>query len=329
MLKITKVENHGILLSELNIGLDYNGTESKYNFISHAHADHMPNNKKLTAYCTSPTAQFMKKRGFSGNTIELAFGDILATDDANITLYPAGHILGSALTYIESDLGSVLYTGDCKFPPSPTTEGFELPITSVDQLIIEATFPLPIYKWKSYEELARQIKNFALKSLKNGYTPIFLAYNLGKAQELMYILKELNHPMQIHGAGFKLCKIYEDFGFNLGDYSTYDRKNCEGKILICPNSAFESGFASNLKKIKLAYCSGWASNESRQSQLVVDELIPISDHLDFFQLIDLCERLRPKKVWITHTPNPIVVQHYLDKLEISSDFLAMNSDENS
>ncbi|MBO6792624.1 MAG: hypothetical protein JJ895_01845 [Balneolaceae bacterium] len=321
MIRIQKAGHHGILLPDLNIGLDYSGTKADHIFISHAHADHMPRNRKLTVYCTRPTARFMKLRGFSGKMIEMEFEQPLETDFARITLYPAGHILGSAITFIESDDGSVLYTGDYRTPPSPASEGFKLPDAPVDQFITEATFSLPIYKWKSHEELAKQVCNFAKTSLSDGYTPIFLAYNLGKAQELMYMLKGLNHPMQIHGAGFKLCGVYVDEGFDLGDFETYNRETCEGKILIAPSSAPDTGFASNLKKVRTAYCSGWASNEARRTQLTADELIPLSDHLDFFELINLCEKLKPKKVWITHTPNPKVVEHFLQKKGISSGFL--------
>ncbi|MDZ7772164.1 MAG: hypothetical protein U5K31_05405 [Balneolaceae bacterium] len=55
--------------------------------------------------------------------------------------------------------------------------------------------------------------------------------------------------------------------------------------------------------------------------MTVDELIPLSDHLDFFELIALCKKLRPGKVWITHTPNPGVVQHYLQEEGIATEFL--------
>jgi len=327
MLKIAKAGYHGILLPELGIGLDYSGTKAEHIFISHAHADHVPRNRKLSVYATPPTASFMKLRGFGGEVKPLEFGQTLETGNARITFYPAGHILGSAMTFVESDLGNVLYTGDYRTPPSPATEGFELPDVDIDTFITEATFSLPIYKWKPEEILAKQIRTFASRNLKEGYTPVFTAYNLGKAQELMYILKDLNHPMQIHGAGFKLCKVYEEHGFSLGNYETYQRENCEGKILITPGSALGNGFASNIKKKRIAYCSGWAANESRQTQLTVDELIPLSDHQDFFELIALCKKLNPKKVLITHTPNPKVVLHYLDELGIDSGFLDLEADE--
>jgi putative mRNA 3-end processing factor len=196
----------------------------------------------------------------------------------------------------------------------------------VDHFITEATFALPIYKWKSHDELKNEVLNFATESLDDGYTPIFQAYNLGKAQELMFWLKDLNHPMQIHGAGFKLCPVYEEFGFDLGDYSAYDRESCEHKILITPGSAIGNGFASNLKKTRIAYCSGWAAHESRRTQLTADALIPVSDHLDFFELIDVCKELNPGLVHVTHTPNPDVIRHFLEKEGINSTYLGMEAD---
>jgi putative mRNA 3-end processing factor len=224
------------------------------------------------------------------------------------------------MIYIESDLGSLLYTGDYRTPPSPATEGFAAP-PQADFLITEATFGLPIYRWKTNEELASEVRTFARVSLDEGYTPVFLAYNLGKAQEIMHLCSDLDHPIMIHGAGHKLCSVYDEAGIDLGTYQAYDRETCEGNILVCPSSALSGGFASNVRKKRIAYCSGWAALESRRTQLTVDKLIPISDHLDFYELIDFCEKLSPKKVYITHTPNPDVVKHFLDERDINSTFL--------
>ncbi|MEX0719670.1 MAG: hypothetical protein WD059_03310 [Balneolaceae bacterium] len=322
MLEIRKAGYHGTYLPQLDIGLDYSGKKASNVFVSHAHADHIPRTSFAETYATRPTSKFMKLRGFSGVVKELQFQKPIETDSAKITFYPAGHILGSAMTFIESDFGNLLYTGDYRIPASPATEGFQIPTEKVDYFITEATFGLPIYRWKSHEELKAQLCEFAANALSSGYTPIFLAYNLGKAQEIMFLLRELNHPTQIHGAGFNLCSVYDEEGFGLGDYEIYHRESSEGKILICPGSALSGGFASNIKKKKIAYCSGWAAMEARRSQMTIDKLIPISDHLDFFELIELCDKLRPEKVFVTHTPNPKVVQHYLTERKINSEFLA-------
>ncbi|SMO54274.1 hypothetical protein [Gracilimonas mengyeensis] len=318
MLKITKTGNHGILLPDLGIGLDYSGPDAHFNFVSHGHADHIPWKVSGKVYATEPTKKFMRLRGKSYPVESLDFGIPIQTTDATVTLYPAGHILGSAMVFVESEEGNLLYTGDYRTPPSPATEGFELPVKPVDYFITEATFSLPVYKWAPHNQLQDQVTGFVKEALEADATPVFLAYNLGKAQELLYLMKDYDHPKQIHGAGYKLCQVYEDSGMSLGDYETYDRESCEGKILICPSSALSNGFASNVRKKKIAYCSGWAAMEARRSQLTVDKLIPLSDHLDFFELIRLCENLQPRKVLITHTPNPNVVQHYLTQRNIDA-----------
>lgn len=118
-MNIIKAGSHGILLPDLNIEFDCSGTQNGHTFISHAHADHMPGSKKSRVYCTSNTRKLMQLRGFEGEAIALAFGEAVETDFARITLYPAGHILGSAMVFVESDEGNILYTGDYRTPPSP------------------------------------------------------------------------------------------------------------------------------------------------------------------------------------------------------------------
>ncbi len=325
MLNITKAGYSGILLPELDIGFDHSGDGAQHIFISHAHADHMPRNRSVPVYCTPNTLKLMQLRGYTGEATVLDFGETLNLADAEVTLFPAGHILGSSMAYVESDKGSVLYTGDYRTPPSPATEGFECP-DQVDHFITEATFSLPVYRWASHEELAGEVQNFAQQSLNEDYTPVFLAYNLGKAQEVMHMLAPTGLPVQIHGAGYKMCDVYDEAGIDLGNYEAYDRDSCEGKVLVTPSSALSNGFASNVKKKRLAYCSGWAARESSRTQMTVDKLIPLSDHLDFFELIDLCKKLNPQKVHITHTPNASVVQHYLEKAGIESRFLDLESE---
>ncbi|MBN2732423.1 MAG: hypothetical protein JXR26_08350 [Balneolaceae bacterium] len=319
-MNILKAGYNGILLPDYNIGFDFSSPQAQHIFISHAHSDHMPYKSNKPVYCTRNTFRLMQKRGYKDEARVLNFGEPLQLGNAQATLFPAGHILGSAMIYIETDEGSVLYTGDYRTPPSPATEGFKCP-KQVDHFITEATFSLPVYKWASYDKITDDVQQFAIQTLDEGYTPVFLAYNLGKAQEVMHMLAPTGLPVQIHGAGYKLCDVYEEAGIDLGKYEAYDRDTCEGKILVTTNSAINNGFASNVKKKRLAYCSGWATHEASRTQLTVDKLIPLSDHLDFFELIHLCKKLNPQKVYITHTPNADVVQHYLNELNITSCFL--------
>jgi len=309
-MEIHKGGYHGILLPDYDIGLDVGSDIARHIFISHAHADHVPGNRHLAVYATPATAALMRVRGFKGHITELPFREKIDLGNASVTFFPAGHILGSAMTYIETDEGSLLYTGDYRNPASPCSEGFECP-EKVDYFITEATFSLPIYKWKSHEELFSDIRKFALSARSKGDVPVYITYTLGKAQEVMMALAPLEIPIQVHSGAYGLCKVYEENGFNIGSYSKIGSEILSDQILVIPMSFLDSGVMQKLKNKRIAYCSGWADLEARRSQQTVDTLIPISDHIDFFELIDLCKKLRPKHVYITHTPNPDVVQHYL------------------
>jgi len=319
-MNIIKNGSQGILLPELNIAFDHSGGNAKYTFISHAHTDHMPHSRYAEVYCTPNTQKLMTKRGYQGTSTVLRFGQPLETDRARVTFYPAGHILGSAMIFVESEAGSVLYTGDYRRPPSPVTEGFELPVQPVNHFITEATFSLPIYKWKAPDQLAEEVRKFALETLNDDSTPVFLGYDLGKTQELMHMLAPTGLPLKIRSKAADLCPIYEQAGFNLGNYEPYQPNYNKDKVLITTRTALNNGFAPELEK-KVAYCSGWAVRMKNRTQMKADQFIPLSDHLDFFELISICKKLNPQKVHITHTPNPTVVQHYLNQLAIKSRFL--------
>ncbi len=107
----------------------------------------------------------MRIRGFRGEISELEFNRPFNLPNATVTLYPAGHILGSAMIYIQTDEGNLLYTGDYRYPPSPVSEGFEIP-DHVDIFITEATFSLPIYKWQPLEIIYKKIRTFTLGNTK-------------------------------------------------------------------------------------------------------------------------------------------------------------------
>ncbi|MDZ7719691.1 MAG: hypothetical protein U5K72_12810 [Balneolaceae bacterium] len=325
-MKFQKAGYQGLYFPDLKVAVDGHHPDAEYVFVSHAHADHMPRNRSSKVYSSKATIDLMRKRGFNGEGHALDFGELIESDRFRAKIYPAGHILGSAMIYLESDKESLLYTGDFKTPPSPASEGFEAP-DQVDILVTEATFSLPVYRWKTTDELAEEIRNFASNTLAENYTPVFLAYNLGKAQEIMHLLAPLDHSVMIHGAGYKMCPVYEENGIDLGRYQAYDRETCKGNILICPSSALSNGFASNVSKKRIAYCSGWASNESRRTQLTVDKLIALSDHLDFFELIKFCKQLNPNKAYITHTPNPAVVKHYLAEENIDAGHIDIEINE--
>ena len=102
----------GVYLPEQGLWLDPRKPRPRA-VISHAHSDHVAAHP--LAYATAATRRLVTHRRRSTGTVEaLSYGQTLALDRCAVTLYPAGHVLGSAQTLVETDFGRVLYTGDLK-----------------------------------------------------------------------------------------------------------------------------------------------------------------------------------------------------------------------
>lgn len=307
----------GFHLSDHDIALDVASPVASYCFVSHAHADHVPKSSRMHVYATSATAAFMRIRGFKGEISEVGFHQPIDLPNARVTLYPAGHILGSAMIYVEAVEGTLLYTGDFRNPPSLTSDGFAFP-EHVGTLITEATFSLPIYRWKSHDELYGDIQQFATDALSDGAIPVFYGYSLGKTQEILHALANLGEETLVHDAGFALCKSYEDHGVTFGTYKILGVELSHPVPVIAPSSADVSVLWASPFPVRTAYISGWAATGNRQAAAGADAGIALSDHVDFFELIDWISILRPTKTYVTHSPHPEIVCHFLEKLRLEA-----------
>ena len=216
-MKIQKTGYHGLYFPELRLALDGYHPDADYLFVSHAHSDHMPRNRSAIAHATEPTLELMERRGFKGGKNILKFGSWLESGRFKARLFPAGHILGSAMIYIESEKGSLLYTGDYRTPPSPATEGFEAP-GNADILITEATCGLPIYKWKSHEELADQIQTN--NKTRRHYQKLRDAEKDVEARKRLTDLIRNEITPKIQAANRELSEVHQTWWAIKRDYST-------------------------------------------------------------------------------------------------------------
>ena len=136
--------DHNLFISSIDAYIDPKHPVDKA-IITHAHADHAkPNHNNVLA--TEDTINIMKIRygnECAKNFQILKYGERIYLDGIYITLYPAGHILGSAQVLLEKKGYKVLVTGDFKTIPDATAQKFELIKTNT--LITEATFGLPIF----------------------------------------------------------------------------------------------------------------------------------------------------------------------------------------
>ena len=286
----------GVYLPNENIWLDPSNARP-FAFVSHAHSDHIAPHDEIIV--SERTARLMQAR-LPGKRNEhvLPFGQPTAVRGLNVTLLPAGHIFGSAQFFLETDAGTLLYTGDFKLRPGRSAEATEW--RQADTLIMETTYGLPRYRFPPTDFVVQQIVAFCREALEGGATPVLLGYSLGKAQEILCSLAEANLKPMLHGSVYRMTRIYEQFGQAFCPFERYDPKAVTGKVLICPPSANRSRMIQRLTNKRVAMISGWAVEPNAVYRYQVDAAFPLSDHADYDDLWRYVELVQPKRVLTLH-----------------------------
>src|SRR5437870_5265870 len=110
----------GIYLPEIDLWLDPQ-LPRDIAAVSHAHSDHIQSH--AITLTTPATAALMAHRlGSGGRCRTLPFGRRTEFPGFAVTLYPAGHVLGSAQVLIERNGERLLYSGDFKLKPGRSVE---------------------------------------------------------------------------------------------------------------------------------------------------------------------------------------------------------------
>src|SRR3954468_7918630 len=207
--------------------------------ITHGHADHARAGHGAVL-ATPETLDIMGERygaGFAQSMQAAAYGEAVPRDDVEVTLVPAGHVLGSAQAVVRWKGLTVVVSGDYKRRRDPTCPPFE-PVPC-DVFVTEATFALPVFRHPDdageIAALLKSVEQFPERSHIVG------AYALGKAQRVIMLLREAGwaRPIYMHGALERLNALYGRFGVELGPLlpATSEMGGLAGEIIIAPPSA--------------------------------------------------------------------------------------------
>jgi hypothetical protein len=277
----------GVYLPDLDLWLDPRQPRHRA-VISHAHSDHVA--AHTLAYATPETCRLVTHRRPSIDTVRpLPYEERLSLDRCSLTFYPAGHVLGSAQTLIETDFGRILYTGDLK-----TRSGFtSVPAVPVpaDLLILESTFGKPHYRFPEAAEVIAAMVSWCGKVIEDGCTPVLLGYSLGKGQEILSTLHAEGLSIVLHPSLFGVTEVYREFGCAFPDYRMLGTDGTGPTVVITPPTARRSGLRELIGEFKTAALTGWAMDRSLKERLDVDAVFPLSDHADFEELCCYAEQV--------------------------------------
>lgn len=286
--------------------------------VTHAHSDHAVSG--CGTYLTSQTGSLVLRARLGAVAVEtLAWGERRRIGDVEVSLHPAGHILGSAQIRIErvsgtpapDEGGTWVLSGDYKTTPAgaepdPTCEPFE-PVCC-DTFLTESTFGLPIYRWPAAANVADEINAWWVGNAAAGVTSLLYCYSLGKAQRILAGLDPRIGPIGVHGAVAPLNAAYAAAGIQLPETQLLSPENVRGikgkGIVIAPPSA--SGNTAWVRKlagphgISDAFASGWMRVRGKRRWRAYDRGFVVSDHADWPGLLDAIDATGASSVGVTH-----------------------------
>ncbi len=201
---------------------EFNIQELDAVIVSHSHLDHsgfvpylFKYNYKGPVYCTEPTrdvmalltldyVKIMRSEGkepiyttedikeMVKHTICLEYDEVTdVTPDVRITLYNAGHILGSAMVHLHigNGLHNLLYTADMKFGRTRLLEPAVTQFPRLETLMIESTYGGKENVLAPRQEQEEQIRKMIEDTIKRGGKVLIPVLGSGRAQEVMVLIE--------------------------------------------------------------------------------------------------------------------------------------------
>ncbi|MBC5811110.1 MAG: MBL fold metallo-hydrolase [Candidatus Eremiobacteraeota bacterium] len=324
-----------LYVADLDLWIDSMRPRSRC-YVSHGHADHArahdvvvtsTNNARVCRKRFGMAATYRQPRLLPKPRPETVFeehdfNEPWSLGEHRLTLFSAGHVLGSAQLLIEGARGRFVYTGDFKLEPSYTAEPAE--VKPCDTVLMECTYGRPHYVFPPRAEVAAEMVAWARSALEDGAVPIFYAYSLGKAQEALAILGAAGLPLTVHGAIHSLASVYTEAGVALPPYEHYDADAFDGtRIVVWPPSGRVLPKAVRGRSARTATLTGWALDKNMKFRYGTDTAFPLSDHADFPSLLRYIELAQPKKVLLNHGWRDFVAR--LRRLGIDAEYLEANA----
>jgi len=264
--------------------------------VTHAHSDHIARHRRWVA--SPPTAALCARRWGARELEVHPFRAPWDEGGATITLLPAGHILGSSLVLVERAGTRILYTGDFRLRPAATAEPCAPEPAEI--LVMECTYGDPRYRFPDRLEVLDQLCDWIEQTLAQGAAPILIAYSLGKAQEAARLLGERGIRVWLNEEAHQMLEVYREFGVEFPECHRFEAEPAANGVLIVPPGPKGRAVARSFRRRRTAFLSGWALDSWRSRG---DAAFAISDHADFDELVEMVERVGPRKIYTLHGPD--------------------------
>ncbi len=269
--------------------------------ITHAHSDHARWGSK--AYLSHKDSIPIFRLRLGENVYEgVEWHQTVFINGVQVSFHPAGHVIGSSQIRVEWNGEVWVVSGDYKVVDDGISGVFE-PVRC-HTFVTESTFGLPIYKWKTPQQLDSDIQNWIIKNQQNGKTSVLIAYSLGKAQRVIKAAAAVTDQLFAHGAVYNVQDTFINAGWKLPIVKrvTADMPKNEtaGGVIIAPPSADGTPWMKRFSPYSTGMCSGWMQVRGNMRRRNADAGFVLSDHADWPGLLEAVKATGAQKVFVTH-----------------------------
>ncbi len=269
--------------------------------ITHAHADHARFGSEVYV-CHPATAPILRKRLGDVAIETAAYGEILMRNGVEISLHPAGHVLGSAQVRMAYRGEVWVASGDYKLESDGVSPAFE-PLRC-HAFITESTFGLPIYRWRPKAETFAAIDAWRRENIAAGRASVLYAYALGKAQRVLAHVDPDLGPIVCHGAIEAINALYRDAGVALPPTrlasEIANKKDFARALILAPPSAVASPWLKRFGDYSDGLASGWMQVRGNRRRRGLDRGFALSDHADWPGLLSAIAATGAERIFATH-----------------------------
>ena len=286
------------------LGLRLRGTDlyleprgrSELGFLAHARAARptLPARLVASAGTIALLEAVQARASVKSASLPATFGKPFALGALRLTLFPAGHLRGSAqilCEQIEEDAPRLVYSGDLGGAADfacATAEPREQ--VECDTLILRASYGHPRYLFPPRAEVLAQLSRFVQRTLAARLLPVVLAAPLGGAQEAAHHLGGEGHTLRLDPTVFRAAEIYQRLGVLLPRIGLLAGVLAFGEVAILPYDDRGRRAAAALPAHRSCLLTGRALEPDLAARIGIDEALPLSDHAGFDQLIDFALR---------------------------------------
>ncbi|HTQ66377.1 MAG TPA: ligase-associated DNA damage response exonuclease [Puia sp.] len=269
--------------------------------ITHAHSDHARWGSEYYL-CHHYTLPLLKLRLGDNNYQSVSWGENIFINGVKVSLHPAGHIIGSSQVRVEYNGEVWVVSGDYKTEDDGLSGSFE--VLKCNVFITESTFGLPIYNWKSQQEIFYDIQNWIIKNKKAGKNSMLIAYSLGKAQRLLPCIHAITSEIYVHGAIWNTHEALIKAGIQLPSVKRImidmPKDSLKETVIIAPPGSDNSPWIKRFSSYSVGICSGWMQVRGNIRRRNADAGFALSDHADWKGLLEVVSQTNAEKIFVTH-----------------------------